>query len=369
MTLRRARGSFRGGVLHVSASLEGGGAERVLLTVLRELDGVDHVLALGGPGALLPLVPSPVPVHVITSSADLARLVVRRRPDAIHTWFDESLMLAAPVAAHLGVPLVHRLYNVPSMQEGYDAAARGRREMVGRALRAASRIVSLSAAAAEDAASFYGIDGVRVIHNGFPLAGGAGRSVASATKPAGRFVVLSVGRLALEKGHRHLIDALKLIAEAHPHVDVWIAGVGPLEGALRQQAAAAGLSGRVRLLGFREDLSSLHAAADLFVFPSLTEGFGNALGEALAAGLPIVVSDLPVVRRDFGLHERGAALVPPGDARALAAAIGRLASDPDARALLAHEARAVGARFGVARMIAAYRQVYDEVREAARVAA
>jgi glycosyltransferase involved in cell wall biosynthesis len=356
-------------VLHVIPSFNGGGAERVLLTLLSRLPEISQALAVSWAGSLVPLVPPGVPVLRVRTAGDLARLMARWRPDVVHTWLDDSLVLATPPAVHLGIPLVHRVYNVPSVQKRYEPGGAWHNESMARGLHAAARVIALSPTAADDAARFYGIARPTVIYNGFPLAGRRGVRRRRISKPAGRFVVLNVARLEPQKGHAHLIDAFHRLARKHCEIELWLAGVGPLEGALRRQAAAAGVAARVKFLGFQEDVTALHAAADVFVFPSIFEGFGNALGEALAAGLPVVATDLPVIRRDVLGGEPGALLVPAADALALAEALDRLVSDRAARATLAAQARRAGARFPVARMLDEYRAIYRGVTEETRAAA
>ena len=91
---------------------------------------------------------------------------------------------------------------------------------------------------------------------------------------------------------------------------------------------------RVHLVGHTEDVGDLLAASDVFVFPSLHEGLGGALLEALAMSLPIVASDLPAFR-EFLVPGENAILVPPGRASAFADAIGRLLDDEPRRERMA----------------------------------
>jgi glycosyltransferase involved in cell wall biosynthesis len=354
-------------VLHVVPTLDGGGAERVLLTVLHGLPDVTHVVALAAAGTLVPLVPARVRLRSARTELDVAALIVHQRPDVVHAWHDDSLLMTMAPAAQLGVPVVHRIYNVPSIQQRYAPVQPGRRDALARALGAVARIVALSSTAAEDAERFYGIARPQVIYNGFPLAGGR-RAVVTPTAPRhDRLVILSVGRLAPEKGHACLIDAFGRLT-ARADLELWIAGVGPRESDLRRQAVASGVADRVTFLGFREDIGDLLAEADLFAFPSLTEGFGNAVGEALAAGLPIVASDLPVIRHEILGGTSAASLVPPGDVATLAAALDALVSDAAGRAALAERARKAGARFRAERMLAEYRALYTGVADRIAVA-
>lgn len=170
-----------------------------------------------------------------------------------------------------------------------------------------------------------------------------------------------VGALTPEKGHGVLLEALAplLTGPAGPHLV--LVGEGPRRAAVEAEVRARGLAGRVHLAGFAADTVPWLLAFDLFVFPSLIEGIGGTLIEALGAALPCVASrtgGLPEVARD----EVEALLVPPGDAGALRAAVGRLLGDPALGARLgAAGRRRVEERFTVARMVegtlAAYRSL------------
>ncbi|MGI8537760.1 MAG: glycosyltransferase family 4 protein, partial [Mycobacteriales bacterium] len=143
-------------------------------------------------------------------------------------------------------------------------------------------------------------------------------------------LVLAVGRLHPQKGYDTLLAALPLLGDAV----VAVAGDGPLEAALRAAAP------QVRWLGRRDDVADLLAAADVVVLPSVWEARSLTAQEALRAGRPLVataVGGIPELVRD------GAVLVPPGDPRALAAAVRGLLEDPVAAAAVAARGREVAA--------------------------
>jgi len=142
-------------------------------------------------------------------------------------------------------------------------------------------------------------------------------------------VLVAVGRQEFQKGHRHLIDAFPAVIEARPRARLLIAGrEGHASRDLGIQIAALGLENEVAILGHREDVTDVVAASDLFVFPSVYEGLGGALIEAIGLGLPVVASDIPAIR-EVVRHGENADLVPPADSTALARAIVGLLSDPD----------------------------------------
>lgn len=174
-------------------------------------------------------------------------------------------------------------------------------------------------------------------------------------------VVLFVGRLVYYKGIEVLIDAI-----ARCEGTLLLAGDGPLEPTLRARAAARGIADRVRFLGRvpDADLPACYHAADLFVLPSIayTETFGVVQVEAMAAGLPVVSTNLPTGVPWVNQHGSSGLVVPPGDVDALAAAIRRLAVDPAERARLAHGAAArAQSMFARERMLASFRDVVEQV--------
>jgi glycosyltransferase involved in cell wall biosynthesis len=159
--------------------------------------------------------------------------------------------------------------------------------------------------------------------------------------PPGGPVLVTAGRQEFQKGQRFLIDAMAHLGAAHPHAVLLLAGrEGNASTELRAAAERIGLNGRVRMLGHREDVPDVLAAADLFVFPSLYEGLGGALIEAMALGLPIVASDLPAIREV--VEEGGnAMLVPPGSSGSIAKAVDALLSDPETAASMSRESRRI----------------------------
>jgi len=145
-------------------------------------------------------------------------------------------------------------------------------------------------------------------------------------------VVINVGRQEYQKGQRFLIEAAALLASSRPKMVVLIVGrEGNATDELRASVKENGLDNVVQFLGHREDVGDLLAAADVFVFPSLFEGLGGAVIEAEAMGLPIVASDLPVLR-EVVEDEGNAVLTPPQDSAALAAGIQRVLDDDRERA-------------------------------------
>jgi glycosyltransferase involved in cell wall biosynthesis len=171
---------------------------------------------------------------------------------------------------------------------------------------------------------------------------------------ADRFLYLTVGGIEPRKGSAELVEALGALALAGTPPLLAVVGGHSFQdyAAYRERvlgrAASLGLElGRdIVMLGTvpEGELSAWYHAADAFVFPSRTEGWGLVVLEAMAAGLPVVATDIPVFR-EYLVPDRDALLVPPGDAAALAAAMRRLAAEPGLRARLAASGPSVAGRF------------------------
>lgn len=168
----------------------------------------------------------------------------------------------------------------------------------------------------------------------------------------------SVGRLDPVKGHTYLLDAFADLAPCFPDLYLALVGDGELLTDLRSRTEHAGLTDRVLFLGWREDIPSLLHAFDLFVFPSLSEGMGRALVEAMAAGLPIVATN--VCSEVLGDGEAGY-LVEAASAPSLASGIEKLLVDPELRSRLAEAARRRARNYSVETMLQKIEAVYQDV--------
>jgi glycosyltransferase involved in cell wall biosynthesis len=164
----------------------------------------------------------------------------------------------------------------------------------------------------------------------------AADGAADEAQPAGRPVVFAAGRLAAQKGFGVLLEAAAGWRDLEPMPLVVIAGDGPLRRELRARATRLGAA--AVFLGHRDDVPARLAAAGVFVLPSYWEGQPLVLQEALRAGVPIVATRVGGIPGLAG--EDAALLVPPGNARALAAAVRSVLTDPALAARLRTAARA-----------------------------
>jgi len=170
--------------------------------------------------------------------------------------------------------------------------------------------------------------------------------------------VVALGALEVRKGHAVLLAAAAGLASAAPRLRYVFCGEGRQAKALA--GAAAALDGAVEMVGFRRDVAACLAAADIVALPSLQEGLGVAALEAMAASRPVVASRVGGLAEAV-VHEETGLLVPPGDPTALAAALARLARDPDLRARLGAAGHArVLARYTATRMAEGTLACYED---------
>jgi glycosyltransferase involved in cell wall biosynthesis len=241
------------------------------------------------------------------------------------------------------VALVHHPLH---LETGLDATTRGSlRAGEAQALQCARQVVVTSASTAMDVAAM-GVPAARiaVVEPGTDLVPQAQRQPAAGPERAVQ--LLCVATLTPRKGHALLLQALSHLGALN-----WVlhnvgsltrdAGTAARVLALSQTPA---LAGRVFLHGEVDDaaLQAHYAAADALVLPSLHEGYGMVVAEALAAGLPVLASSAGALSQT--LPQDAGLSVPPGDAAALQDALARLIADPALRDRLAAGARAAGKR-------------------------
>ena len=184
-------------------------------------------------------------------------------------------------------------------------------------------------------------------------------------KPGGRFRAIMVATLETHKDHATLLRALAAALAGGADLELALVGAGRLADALRTQADALGLGARVEFLGARRDVPELLGQSDLFVFSTTAqEGWGVAVLEALAAGLPVVASDVPALREALA-DGRWGRLVSAGDPGALARALADAARTGPETAPVRAARQAYAGSFTPQRMIDAYLAIAGDSPSAA----
>ena len=287
----------------------------------------------------------------------LVRLIRREKIDVVHTNTRFDRLYGQLAAFWCGVPVVNTLRSQYSAGRYTDsrAEARGLRRPFSR-LRLAledaleRRTVVNVIAISESVRDAWSADpGARRVANGSVTIVYPGlafdryepsrdtESVRSLRRELGIDdrgpVLVNVARLDRTKGQAFLIELTRAVREHWPDAVTLIAGEGRMRGELERQIAAAGLDDAVVLLGHRNDVPDLLALGDVFVFPSLIEGFGNAVLEAQASGTTVLAFDIPALR-EFVTDGESGRLVPLGDEHALAKACLELLDDPERAAAM-----------------------------------
>ncbi len=341
-----------------------------------EFDVRIFALHAGGGAAVEPLRAAGVPVEVGAPSAGLGgRLramsallaaLRRDRPHVLHFFLPEAYLIGGLVS--LAGPRTVRLMSRRSLN-AYQLRRPGSRtaeRWLHRTLDGA--LANSRAVLAELREEGLPEDAVGLIYNGVRR---SAEPIPSRTAARARlgiapdaFVMAIVANLIGYKGHDDLLTALELVHERLP--TGWrlvVAGEDrDAAAAIRARAAVGPLAGHVAFVGRQDPPTDIFAAADLVVSASHEEGFSNAVLEAMAAGLPCVVTDVggnPEAVRD-GID---GLVVPPRAPDALAAALIRMALDATARDVMGAAAAArVQERFSVERCVSAYRRVYRAAR-------
>jgi glycosyltransferase involved in cell wall biosynthesis len=204
------------------------------------------------------------------------------------------------------------------------------------------------------------VDGrARVIYAGeAPPSGG---SPAPSHGASSEIIVGTAGRLIALKGIEHLLRAAAALQGEFPGLRVEIAGAGPHRQKLEQTADQLGLRGRVEFLGWVDDMHSVLPRWDVFVMPSLEEGFPIAALDAMAAGLPVIASAVGGVPELVVDGETGW-LVPPADVETLASRLRSLLLNPEHRLSMGAAAQArVRNHFNLTQMTENFSRLYDEL--------
>jgi glycosyltransferase involved in cell wall biosynthesis len=212
---------------------------------------------------------------------------------------------------------------------------------------------------------------IRLIPNGVDLARFTPRPPSPELRaalgvPPSAPVVLSIGRLTAEKGHRHLLEAAAWLERTKPGLHWVIVGDGELEHDLRARARHLGLAAQVHIAGWRDDIPDVLALCDVFVLPSDSEGFGRVLIEAMAMGKVVVATAVGGVPEVVRADQTGI-LVAPAAPGQLAAAVRSLLDDPARAARLGAQGRVrAESTFGLAAHVDAVERVYAELLRAGR---
>jgi glycosyltransferase involved in cell wall biosynthesis len=382
-------------IAHVITNADSfGGAQRNTLLTLTGLvrDGYEAELVCGPGGRLIReakangivvrVVPDLVrqidPVKDCRALFMLSKLFRRRKYDIVHTHSTKGGVLGRLAARLARAPvIVHTVHGVPFEMNGdiksriyigierVMARVTDRLVCVGKEL--CREVGELKMAPDEKLVTIYsGID--------FPsyVAKRSALAVKRELQMEDRWPIVGcIGRLSQQKAQHYLVEAIALLKKDYSNVALLLVGEGQLRPHLEKQIQALGLSSHIRLLGQRDDVADLLQIFDIYAMSSRWEGVGRALTEAMHCARPIVATAVNGVT-ELIVHEETGLCAPPNDPAALAAAINRLAANPQlARRLASNAQRKATALMDGRQMVLALEELYgslslDERPEAKR---
>jgi glycosyltransferase involved in cell wall biosynthesis len=368
-------------VLYVIDSLEHGGAERSCVDLSSEMARRGHivrVVTLYEPGQLADQLGSSVELRGL-SKTKLRRMGVTRfrdapklakemrafRPDVLHTFNHNGNRVGVLVGHRVGVPAI-----ITNLDGVYDWVPRVVGMVERLCFRCAHRARAVSTAVAEFFASRWRFPASKlvVVPNAvraaaFPFRDAERRAEVRAQlglSPSQRAIAM-VARFDGPKGHIHLLEAAARTAKADPTIDWYLVGDGHLRARVESAISKLDLVGRIHLMGYRSDIAQFLQGMDLFTMPSESEAFCLAVAEAMAAGVPVVGSDVGGLR-DLIVDGETGWRVPPRDPVQLAAAWRNALSDPSAMLRCAAAARRhIEQRYDVGVIVTRILDLYRDV--------
>ncbi len=364
-------------VLYVFAALPVGGAEEVLIT---EVEGLDKtrfapfvcVLSEKGPvGEQIENRGFPVvALHRMKSHRfdprivrDLYRLIKTEKADVVHTHLYDGNKYGRLAAGLARVPaIISHYHNVyPRRRIKYH--------LINRVLANLNdRILAVSQAVKESVVRFDRIspEMIEVLYNGIDPLNFSGEFEDSGVrqrfgvKPED-FLIGVVARLEEQKGHIYLFRALRQLIPDFPQIKVLVVGDGTLRPVLEAKVLEMELSDKVLFVGTRKNIPEILAALDLFILPSLWEGFSLAILEALAMGTPVIASAVGGAPEVIRSGHNGL-LIPPGEESDLVTGVREAILDPRKYKQMGRQGKeTVDRKFTLARHLTRLQDIYLEV--------
>lgn len=319
--------------------------------------------------ALSSLVRKISPVQDLCAFFSLWRLLIREKPSIVHTHTSKAGILGRWAAKMAGIPII---VHTPHGHVFYGHFA----DFISRIFLVLEKItspitdiiVALTEAERKDYINLRICvpDNILTIHSGVEIDRYTYARVNidemkhSLGLNSRDLVVGTVGWLLPIKGPMYLLKAMEGVWQSHPDTSLVYVGKGDLEEELKKEAFRIGVSDRVTFLGWRDDVPEIMQLLDIFVLPSLNEGMGRVLVEAMAAGKAIVASDTGGIP-DLIIHGHNGLLVPPEDSSRLAEAIITLLKDTHRRKEMGKNGTLLAKRYSVESMVDKIDTLYEEL--------
>ena len=363
-------------VVHLIEALGPGGAERLLYTNLKNFsaDRIRSTVVTVYSHAthwLQPITDLGVPVVNLNcrSTRDIPRGINRlltwlraNRPDIIHSHLWAANIIGRVAGRIAGIPVVSSVHNPDhepwAWADGADVSLITRQAVKAldrwTAHLGSKRLIAVSDYVRKSAGRNlnFSLDAIELVYNPIDtdlMSAPVGKNRTQLWRehglPEGSLILLNVARVSPQKGLLYALRALPEILKQHPAVHLVSVGAADPQwpSELNREGQTLGVSGNFHMLGPKRNVIDFLRACDIFVFPSLYEGLGIALIEAMAAGCACVASDTGPIP-EVVEHERDGLLVPPADPAALARAVCDLLDDPVKRAQLGTSAKETALR-------------------------
>jgi glycosyltransferase involved in cell wall biosynthesis len=364
-------------IVHVIPSIGlGGGAETFICQLFRHIDHTRFELSLvywNTPDDLVPFIRSTgaqtrrvklgrvVSVGSVTKLVDVFREL---KADIVHTHFIDADLLGFAASRFLGVPMLAQVHSL-AFATGWRQCWRYRLMSVG-----IERFVCVSNAVRERVRKNIGLLECKmsVIHHGVDCNAFMKKEntlrrkeiLGSLGWTEGAFVIGDVSRMIPQKGHRMLLRAFSRLLPLYPDARLLLVGDGPERFACEGLASSLGIREQVAFLGNQADVALWLSVMDIFVFPTMNEGFGINVLEAMAAGKPVISTRDSAIPEIITDGENGL-LVESADEEGLMRAMTRLIKDRELCVRLALAGRARVDDFSVEKMAAGYSELYEDV--------
>lgn len=361
-------------IFHLITRLIKGGAVNALLPISTELDGFDVTVGYGREHDIeivnelhragvrteeFPLIRHYNPITAIGAVVTVARYISKHDFDVVHTHSTEAGIIGRVAARLAGAPsVVHTIHGVPFTVDRNWAL----NHFVERCEHLVAPQTDVMVAVADTITEEYLSRGIgregqyETIRYGIEVDEFSNAQPAS-DLPGSGHRVLMVSRLAEGKGFDVLLDAAQELRSLD--LSILIVGDGPKRADIEKKIEQLDLAETVFLLGYRDDVPRVMAASDLLVLPSYREGTPYVIMEAMAAGLPVVATNIAGIPEMIDEGETGF-LIPPGNPDALTACIRRIVDDPKLSSSFGEAGARQSDAFSVERMVDEYRSLYNE---------
>lgn len=323
--------------------------------------------------SLDPMVRRIDPVSDFKTLLTLLRLFMKEKPDIVHTHTSKAGILGRLAAGLARVPIIihtphghvfwghfRKIFSavffiieklMEPMTDRFIALTKGeKKDYLKLALTRKEKVETIHS----------GVDVRRFIDAQIDAPPDASKKKSQVGVSPDALVVGTVGWLLPIKGPMVLLKAMEGVWPHYPDAELVYVGKGELEAELKEKTALMDVSDKVHFLGWREDIPQLIQMMDIFVLPSLNEGMGRVLIEAMASSKPVIGSDVGGVP-DLIIPNVNGLLVPPGNVRKLSGAIIKLIQDKALRKQMGRQGKRRVAQFDISNMIYKIDRLYDEL--------